>query len=102
MSKEIIAWQCDLCVKVYDTEERADQCCQPSRDVIRTKYCVGCYNEYYNQHEPNHCWHLPKARIIYRKEVHINDRPPWNHTPKKLPDCYRKSKHIYAAADQVR
>ena len=101
MSKKIVLYKCDDCKAMYEEEKDADNCCQPDRDTIRTKYCVGCYNDYYNQSEPKHCWGLSKARVILRKEVHINDVPPWNHTPKLLPDCYRKPKYVYVGADQT-
>ncbi len=101
MSKPMTCWECDICKRLHIEEEDADKCCQPSKDEVRTKYCAGCYNDYYNTSEPHHCWLLGNAKVILRKEVHINDRPPWKHVPKMLPDCYRKPKYVYPRGDQT-
>jgi hypothetical protein len=31
----------------------------------------------------------------------INDRPPWNHRPEKLPDCYRVPQYVFVDADRT-
>jgi hypothetical protein len=71
-------------------------------------YCAGCYNDHYNTRVADDnvqrhmcCWSLESAKIIPRKRVHINDRPPWNHTPELYPSCYREPKYIFAREKQT-
>jgi len=62
------------------------------------KYCAGCYDDVYNHGlgGSRECWHLEDSKVVKRKEVHINDVPPWKHqTIKKVNNCYNKSKHVY-------
>jgi len=61
------------------------------------KYCSGCHDDVYNNglggsHE---CFLLKKAKIILRKEVHIDQVPPWNQRAKRFPDCYHKQRYVY-------
>ena len=56
---------------------------------------------FYNYKPHDGCWIFKSAKLIMRKEVHINDVPPWNHKPKLLPSCYRKSKYVYVGPDQT-
>jgi len=67
---------------------------------IKKKYCPGCYDNVYNHGTggATECWSLNTAKIIWRKEVHINDRPPWKHKAKRLPHCYHRPKFVYVPA----
>ncbi len=67
------------------------------------KHCRGCRNNFYNGNNDlgvNECWSLKDAKLIMRKEVHINDVPPWNQKAEKFPDCYHKPKFVYVAANR--
>lgn len=65
---------------------------------MEKKYCLGCTNNFYNANNDlgvRECWSFKDAKPIMRKEVHINQAPPWNMKPEKYPDCYRKSQFVY-------
>lgn len=60
-------------------------------------HCKGCRDDFYN-HDGNsttgECWGLEAAKLGKRKLVHINDRPPWNHTPRTVFRCYRPKGYV--------
>jgi hypothetical protein len=56
------------------------------------KHCAGCYNNYYNydnRSDTGECWLLRNARLVMRKKVPSNQRPPWNQPVQSFPHCYR-------------
>jgi len=65
--------------------------------------CVGCYNDEYNYGlgGAKECWHLKTAELIMRKEVHVDQVPPWNQEAKLLPSCYRKRRYVYVDPDRI-
>lgn len=69
------------------------------------KNCLGCRDNFYNGN--NHlgvqrCWLLDTARLVRRKQVHINDVPPWWRQPVLvIPDCFRQSGYVYVGKDQL-
>lgn len=67
------------------------------------KHCTGCYNNDYNYGlgGAKECWCLKDAKIIWRKEVHVDQRPPWTQKARKFPDCYRKSRYVYVEPNQT-
>ena len=65
----------------------------------KKKRCVGCRNDYYNG-ALEECWHLETATLVVKKKVHINDVPPWKHTPQEMPSCYRVAKFVMIDADR--
>jgi hypothetical protein len=67
-------------------------------------HCAGCTNNFYNSNNNigvTTCWLLEGAKLIQRKEVHINQAPPWTQKPRTLPDCYSKSQFVYVRADRT-
>ena len=48
------------------------------------------------------CWHLDSAKLILRKEVHINQQPPWKQKARKFLSCYRKKGYAYFPPDVER
>ena len=67
--------------------------------------CHGCRDDFYNGKNDlgvKQCWHLPRAKVIRRRRVGINEPPPWTRKPEKLPDCYRQSGYIFVRPDQER
>jgi len=71
----------------------------------KLKYCTGCKDNFYNGFNDlgiKKCWKLEISNIVSRKEVHINDIPPWNHQPIiKTLNCYRKKGFVYVDKDQI-
>lgn len=67
------------------------------------KHCVGCYNDYYNHGNNSNtgeCWLLKRAKLIMRKRVHINQRPPWKQKARKYPNCYRETGYVFVGPNQ--
>jgi hypothetical protein len=65
---------------------------------VDKKHCEGCRDNYYNQSDHSttgECWLLKAAKIILRKEVPINQRPPWNQKARRFPSCYRREGYVY-------
>lgn len=66
--------------------------------MSKLKYCAGCYNNFYNGNNPygvKECSYLKTAKIVRRKEVHINQMPPYKQKPIKTLDCYRRPQFVY-------
>ena len=65
--------------------------------------CEGCYNNVYNGGlgGAKKCWMLDSAKLIKRKEVHVDQRPPWNQKAKLFPSCYSKQRYVYVEPDQT-
>ncbi len=99
-SKTITIWTCDLCDSDFLDEALARDCCQPKTTAEKKKHCAGCYNDFYND-EGRNCWSLEEAHLMYRKEVHITDVPPWMHTPRLIMSCYKQPKYLYVRANQT-
>jgi hypothetical protein len=100
MPKQITMWQCDLCSKTYATEGEALVCCQPHQQDKR-KYCQGCYNDCYNTSEVNGCWSLDGAKLGLKKEVPIDQVPPWNQEPIRVLSCFKKKGYVYVGPEQT-
>ncbi len=64
-------------------------------------YCAGCYDNMYNKKVVDGCWSFETSKLIPRKRVHINDVPPWNHTPELYPDCYKEPKYVFVGEKQT-
>lgn len=65
--------------------------------------CRGCYNDEYNHGlgGAKECWSLKTAKLIRRKEVHIDQVPPWTQKAKWFPCCYRKQRYVYVQPNQT-
>jgi len=67
--------------------------------------CVGCYNNYYNGNNDigvRECLYFSSAKIVRRKQVHINQQPPWTQRPISVPDCYRQGGYIFVPPNRDR
>ena len=75
------------------------------RRGIRPEHCYGCRNNFYNGHNPYgiiRCWSMESARLVRRKQIHIDDVPPWNWQPVVVvPDCYRKDRYVHVGPKQL-
>ncbi len=99
-SKKVTVWTCELCDRDFLDEILARNCCQPKTMAEKKTHCAGCYNDFYNEGGLT-CWSLEDAHLMLLKEVHINDRPPWMHTPRLIMSCYKKPKYVYVRANQT-
>lgn len=65
--------------------------------------CSGCYNNDYNHGlgGATECWSFKTAKMILRKEVHIDQVPPWNQKAKRLPSCYQRQRFVYVGPNQT-
>jgi len=70
---------------------------------MKKEKCSGCYNNDYNYGlgGAKECWCFEDAKLIWRKEVHIDQVPPWNQKAKLLPSCYRRQRHVYVKPNQT-
>jgi len=100
MPKEVTMWACDLCSKPHETEGEATHCCQPHQQD-KQKYCRGCSDDYYNVHEDKGCWSFSGSLIVLKKEVHINQVPPWDQEPIRVLNCYKKKGYVYVGPTQT-
>lgn len=71
--------------------------------MMDKKHCAGCHNNVYNHGlgGAEQCWSLSSAKIEWRKEVHVDQVPPWDQKAKRVPSCYRKPRYVYVDADRT-
>lgn len=66
---------------------------------VRSKlaYCAGCHDNVYNHGcgGSSQCWSLKSAKLVMRREVDMNQRPPWTGKPRKMLDCYHQPGYAY-------
>lgn len=70
----------------------------------KLKHCVGCRDNYYNSpttSNTGYCWMLDSMKLVRRKAVPIDQRPPWNQPAQLVPSCYNKDGYVYVGADQT-
>jgi len=72
----------------------------------KLKHCVGCHDNFYNcaAHSGSStglCWSLPSMKLILRKEVSIDQRPPWTQKARKFPSCYHRQRFVYVKPEQT-
>ena len=67
--------------------------------------CKGCEDNFYNTHKncvtDNECWMFETAKLEVRKQVHIDQRPPWNQEPAVYPSCYHQKGYIFVQGDRT-
>lgn len=63
--------------------------------------CSGCYCDDYNNGlgGAKECWNFQNAQVKLRKEVHINQVPPWTQKPKQMLSCYHRPQWVYVDGD---
>jgi len=68
-------------------------------------HCSGCHDDFYNHGggcTPGPCWSLKSARVVSRKRVHINQRPPWDQKAERLPNCYHAPQYVFVEPHRTR
>lgn len=73
------------------------------RRKMDKRNCAGCYNNGYSRGlgGAKECWCLEDARVIMRKEVHVDQRPPWNQQAGPFPNCYRRRGFVYVDPERT-
>ena len=54
------------------------------------KYCPGCRDNFYNGNNNigvKECWALESSKVVFRKFVHVDQRPPWKQKAVRTLDC---------------
>lgn len=105
---------CNNAVFINPTPEKADSsayiCLDAKEDNEKCNYskkskdmCRGCYDSDYNHGlgGSKECWSFNSSSLKMRKEVHIDQRPPWNQEPKLILSCYHKPKYVYVDGDKT-
>ncbi len=72
-------------------------------DAEKLKHCAGCHDDVYNHGcgGSNRCWSLAGMKLVLKKQIHINQRPPWTQKAIRVPDCYRRKGFVYVGKDQT-
>ncbi len=68
-----------------------------SKPAKTKKLCVGCHDNFYNGNNDlgvKECWSYPDAKVIRKKFVHIDQRPPWNQDAEWAFDCCQRERFI--------
>jgi hypothetical protein len=71
---------------------------KPFDTKMPLKFCSGCEQNFYNGNNTlgvKECWHREKARVILRKKVSINQRPPWKQKAEEYPNCYQQRGYVF-------
>lgn len=66
------------------------------------KYCKGCYNDVYNHGcgGAKECWSFKDAKVVWRKEVHVDQVPPWKQKAKRTASCFFRPRYVYVKPDK--
>lgn len=69
----------------------------------KLQMCAGCRSNFYNDNNGmgvKWCWSLATANLVLKKEVHVDQRPPWTQKAKPVLDCYHAVGYVYVRPDQ--
>lgn len=71
----------------------------------RHKYCSGCRDNFYNDNNPfgiKECLCFKNAKVVWKKRVHMNQRPPWDQKAIRVLDCRHENCYVFVGAEQIR
>lgn len=70
---------------------------------MKKENCSGCYNNDYNYGlgGAKQCWSFKTAKMVWKKQVHIDQVPPWNQKARLFPSCYKKQRYVYVDANVI-
>lgn len=68
--------------------------------MIDRKWCSLCHDDYYNSSQTSGsstgiCWCRDDAKVVWRKEVSIDQRPPYTQKARRFPSCYHRPRYGY-------
>jgi hypothetical protein len=68
----------------------------------KLKRCSGCYNDFYNHRGEGvgKCWSLPRAELVERVRVHIDQRPPWTQKAEKVFQCRTEQRYVFMTPER--
>lgn len=75
-----------------------------SKHDKKRRYCPGCRNDFYNGKNSigvSECWSLQESKVVFRKEVPIDQPPPWNQKARRFLSCYHRPGFVYVAPKQT-
>lgn len=67
-------------------------------NYAKLKNCYGCEQDFYNGKNSfgvEECWHLADMKIIWRKKVSVEQRPPFPQPYKRYPQCYQQKRYVF-------
>ena len=66
-------------------------------NLQKISHCSGCHDEVYHHGcgGSNQCWSFEKMKLVWKKEVHVDQIPPWTQKAKRIPDCYHRPRYVY-------
>lgn len=70
----------------------------------KLKHCFGCRQNFYNGNNDlgvKECWSLESAKMIWRKQVSIHQRPPWDQKAERFMSCYQRQGYVYVGPKQT-
>lgn len=65
--------------------------------------CAGCRDNFYNGNNTigvSECWSFKSARVVKKRRVGMNERPPWLRKPEMVLSCCRPKGAIMVRPDQ--
>ncbi len=71
--------------------------------IDKLNLCSGCHCDFYNGNNPyniKECWYLEDAKFAWKKQVSLNQVPPWKQRPIKSLDCYRRDGYVMVGPRQ--
>lgn len=80
-----------------------DEAKTATADPNKLRHCDGCENNFYNGNNPLNikvCWSLESAELVLKKEVPVDQCPPWTQEPKLVLSCFHKNGYVYVSGDR--
>lgn len=64
--------------------------------------CLGCEDDLYNDKNNlnvKECWLFSKAFMTLKKKVSVDQIPPWEQKPIRVPSCYHVKRYVFVEKD---
>lgn len=65
--------------------------------------CAGCRDNFYNSSNSTtgECWSLNDAKMVWKKEIPVDQRPPWTQKARRFLSCFRRTRCVYVSPEQT-
>ena len=60
----------------------------------KRRMCSGFHDEFYHN-SVGMCWSFANAEVVVKKEVSVDQRPPWTQKAGKFLNCYHRQRYVY-------